>query len=898
MASGDEIEKPKCLVMAPTANAAGIIRGKTIESCLGINPHVKWNYVKASQERQSKLKYLYEEVKVIVLDELSMIGANKLEKMNLQLQNFQEGPDKLKFFGNKSIIAGGDMHQIPPIGERFITEKSTLDQKSICAPSHWDENFRIYHLSQKMRCAGDPEFASICDRVGEGHLYKEDEAFFMSRIKETELENDNNNFKDGKIAIICTTNKYRDEINHEKLEKLLPNERTYICESVDRTLNVADVPPLPKNLPYTKTGSLPSTLKIKVGAPIVITSNHKVKRFKEDGMVNGARGHIVFIEVSEKNSEEVTCIWVEFNNKEVGAKYRSDPEHLKLRKNLPLSEYATPILPIKKTFKVDSGNVEYQRKQFNLTLGYAITVHKVQGQTLEFVIVDFRDAYVTFGSFYVAITRTRTGDQLFLRDFHPAYIKTNKEVNEKISKMKIEKPYKFFKSYLKDKCFMLDHSDTKVGYLNVNDLKDAMHSDYVDVDKNLLNLDMLCLSDTRLTFKDDISKLFTNWEILVRYDCSDGRKHMGLLLLAPKRTCKIVANSNMTILPLTELRSRNGEVRVQVLSVEYQGDVYSFVYARVTPSKEETQEMQKITNMSTYIIGDLNLNPDVAEQKEKLDILCDKDKIIHLRAVTTVRSNQLDHILVQKDSKHITFTDCFHNFVSDHKCIILRRSHYANDEIEDKSQSNDSDSQENMDTVPARQSKRKAIGDAPDTNEVKEKIKKMKKSDETSDKIPVHQSLGGNSWLTDDAINAFNQLLMSNCRDAYIFQTYFGLSLFTLKRNYKQIAKFDKSGGLHNFRIVMFPLNEHSHWFLCCLEPQERKLYIIDPYIGENTMENIKKEHMKRLKTMEEKFLKPHQKKTTGTEMQALQKSVLMPPEVPQQHDGYNCGVFLLQFAR
>ena len=74
MTSGDELDKPRVLVMAPTANAASIIRGKTIESCLGINPHEKWNYVKPGQEKQSQLKFLYENVSTIFLGRVDSIA--------------------------------------------------------------------------------------------------------------------------------------------------------------------------------------------------------------------------------------------------------------------------------------------------------------------------------------------------------------------------------------------------------------------------------------------------------------------------------------------------------------------------------------------------------------------------------------------------------------------------------------------------------------------------------------------------------------------------------------------------------------------------------------------------------------------------------------------------------
>ena len=130
-------------------------------------------------------------------------------------------------------------------------------------------------LDEKMRCKDDRMGGEICDRVGQNKMTAEDEEYFKSRILETDLENPNENFKNGKIVIIVTTNKHREEINKKKLNTLLPNERQYHCNSSDRTLNMADVAPLPQNLPYTQTGCLPTDLKIKVGAPIVITCNHK-----------------------------------------------------------------------------------------------------------------------------------------------------------------------------------------------------------------------------------------------------------------------------------------------------------------------------------------------------------------------------------------------------------------------------------------------------------------------------------------------------------------------------------------------------------------------------------------------------------------------------------------------
>ena len=197
MSAGDEINKPKVIVMAPTANAAFIVKGKTIESALAINPKSYMNYVRPSAERQSNLKFLYEDVRVVFCDECSMVGSSKLAKINFQLQDLSDGPSRRDFMGGRCFVASGHLRQLPPIHDQLITEKSRLDGRPLCAPSHWDENFRIYYLSEKMRCQSDEEFAHICDRVGKGILLTQDETYLKSRVQPSHLKNKMKNSKMG-----------------------------------------------------------------------------------------------------------------------------------------------------------------------------------------------------------------------------------------------------------------------------------------------------------------------------------------------------------------------------------------------------------------------------------------------------------------------------------------------------------------------------------------------------------------------------------------------------------------------------------------------------------------------------------------------------------------------------
>ena len=158
-------------------------------------------------------------------------------------------------------------------------------------------------------------------------------------------------------------------------------------------------------------------------------------------IVNGARGYVQSIQVSKDNPVKVDIIWIVFNNERVGKLYRFEHNYLRKKHN-PGHDQATPILPQRRNFTVKFGDVEYQRTNFPVSLAYAITAHKCQGETLEEVILDFGPDvvhkirnYICPGSFYVALTRVRMGCKVFLRSFEKSYIKANKSIEDKVNSM-------------------------------------------------------------------------------------------------------------------------------------------------------------------------------------------------------------------------------------------------------------------------------------------------------------------------------------------------------------------------------------------------------------------------------------------------------------------------------
>ena len=53
-------------------------------------------------------------------------------------------------------------------------------------------------------------------------------------------------------------------------------------------------------------------------------------------------------------------------------------------------------------------------KQFPLNLGYAMTIHKAQGKTLDTVIIDVARGCFAHGQAYVALSRTRSASDMHI----------------------------------------------------------------------------------------------------------------------------------------------------------------------------------------------------------------------------------------------------------------------------------------------------------------------------------------------------------------------------------------------------------------------------------------------------------------------------------------------------
>ena len=77
----------------------------------------------------------------------------------------------------------------------------------------------------------------------------------------------------------------------------------------------------------------------------------------------------------------------------------------------------------------------------------------------------------------------------------------------------------------------------------------------------------------------------------------------------------------------------------------------------------------KNTNCSSFLLGDLILNPNEPPQMRMMDVVRGK-RSIFLKEATNKNRKNIDHIF--GDSDHLYFCQTFLNFISDHFTITLR----------------------------------------------------------------------------------------------------------------------------------------------------------------------------------------------------------------------------------
>ena len=244
----------------------------------------------------------------------------------------------------------------------------------------------------------------MLNEIREGNVSDETDRLLKSRL--------NLNFSKEEIqpTKIFTRRDIVDKINKEGLDAINGEERVYKIF----TKGKVSTDSIKNGIARMDTSAqYQNELVLKVGAQVMLIANVS----QEEGLVNGRLGIVTGFKESES-------IMVERLNK-VG-KPITVPNITPIRVTVRFKgDKEVDISPY--DWKLED-NENVMRCQIPLILAYAITTHKCQGSTLDSAYIDIGSSIFEYGQAYVALSRVKSLDALYLHDYSRKAIRAHPKV--------------------------------------------------------------------------------------------------------------------------------------------------------------------------------------------------------------------------------------------------------------------------------------------------------------------------------------------------------------------------------------------------------------------------------------------------------------------------------------
>ena len=152
---------PSVLLMAPTGVAAININGTTIHTALAIPKECGNNVPAMSDQKKTQMRLTLAELKLIIIDEISMVSNMGLLHIHQRLKEIFATPNS-ELFAGISVLVVGDFFQLPPIRSSTVFTDYKNGAFNLYHPWH---TFKMAELTQIMRQKDDLAFTPLLNRV-------------------------------------------------------------------------------------------------------------------------------------------------------------------------------------------------------------------------------------------------------------------------------------------------------------------------------------------------------------------------------------------------------------------------------------------------------------------------------------------------------------------------------------------------------------------------------------------------------------------------------------------------------------------------------------------------------------------------------------------------------------
>ena len=351
-------------------------------------------------KKKPHLKKRWTKVECLIVDEVSMLSKPMLETLDFLGRHLRKCLQKP--FGGIQVVFSGDFFQLPPVNETEFCFESPLWSKMF---AH-DCQIEFQSIFRQK----ESQFQQILNQIRKGSLDKKGTTILRRYMNRTSIE--------GKEPTKLFPVRYKvDKMNESMFNTLQETPVQFsIWKRSDMTVyveNNKDIPPeiLRKCKKLSKaqiehetenliTTNQVSSFSLKKGTFVMCTKNLNV----EEGICNGSQGKII-----------------EFQN------------------GKPLVEFANGVqmvIPLKYYQSEDYPTIAVA--QYPIIYAWATTIHKIQGATLDCAEIDIGSNVFTPGQSYVALSRLKSFDGLFLKNFskenisaHPRVVKFYENLHDR-----------------------------------------------------------------------------------------------------------------------------------------------------------------------------------------------------------------------------------------------------------------------------------------------------------------------------------------------------------------------------------------------------------------------------------------------------------------------------------
>ena len=642
------------LKTAPTGVAAFNIDGMTVHSALLLrNTSTGNDGAPLTFEKLNTIRSRLENLTLMIIDEVSMVGSDMLLNIHRRLNEIKGIQGNDVWFGNVSILAVGDLYQLPPVKQSCIFKPARDSMARLQGSgSIFMDEFFMHELTEIMRQKDDTAYAELLCRIRNGTQNEND----IEKLKSREIDENSQRYPKDALHVFAF-NKDVNEHNTKKLAEIAsPDEQTIILATDDKTdsTGIIDISKLPPSRSRTDTGGLETVLKLAIGARVMMTVNVDTS----DGLVNGVMGTVKAI--IKNQSDLVVTILVEFDEKKVGEKIkRANPYRNNYPNAVPVSRYKGQYQ------KQNKKGAQISRMQFPLTLAWAVTIHKCQGLTLNEIVVSMKGgAKLNNGQAYVAFSRVKNFESLHILQFNESGIKTDKKINEVMNEMRNKRLPVINQLSFAEKGYP-DY--LTIGHLNIHYFLEKQ-CDLLSEFEIYRHADIMCFTETYLMKKYNISKYLTKFKYTsYRLDIPDNQtchnKH-GIMICVSKM---------FESKPIADIQVPGLEFCAVTVEDKY---VVCAIYSKPsTPKKVLCDQLKDLLDAipkqyHIIITGDFNYNLFEKDHSQLLSCMKEFGFNQYVSEPTTDSGSLLDHMYYNKMHNGIT-VEVVDTYFSDHDSVFM-----------------------------------------------------------------------------------------------------------------------------------------------------------------------------------------------------------------------------------